>query len=353
MDKDLALKVIETELSSSYIHEDVRNHYLKLKEIVNDPKPQYDGMKILVFQPISTGDIVVSSICAELFQIKYPGCVVDYCIEADVARDLLVGNPFTRDIIVTRNWDLVKKRDTLELGALAKEYDAVYSLYWWDAKPNMITSWLEDLQLPTDYTRVRIYTKYYHEETADEVLKNQKRPLIMLQSDLGPKWDNQNKYNDLKTKLEKYGNVIESGGKHITYGVTASMLRRCMLFIGAHGSLEHVAAAIGCQTITLSTIYKPEHVMVPFYQNKYRKSNEQCQVVRPKNWCGDFNRCITYVPTSVHHKQPPYGYPYRFPPHMDKPCDYNGFKKTCVHEISVDEIIEVVDHTMEMRNEKA
>ena len=50
MDKDLALKTIEIELSQPCVHPDVKAHYEKLREAILHQT--HSGLKILVFQPI-------------------------------------------------------------------------------------------------------------------------------------------------------------------------------------------------------------------------------------------------------------------------------------------------------------
>lgn len=342
--KENCLNAIGEELESSNIHKDVREHYLKVKDAINNP----DGSppKILIFQPVSIGDSIISSLSAELLQIKYPGCTVDYMISNIRTKAVLETNPFINNVIFDTDWEACRKRNTLELGSVGKDYDIVYSLYWWQG--SIVKSFLEDLDLPTDYTRVKLYKHKEYSNKANEIVAKFGKPLICLQMDMNksmyngmPKWGG--KTHALYVDLHDIANVYPLGTEtpDTEYPEDIEIMREADLVVCTHGSIEHAAAAVGCQTVSMSTVFDPSLCMAASYQNKYLPENKQHVIVKPKNWCNDYTRCITNKPVLSNHQLPPYGFPDKFPPHMYKPCDY-GFKHTCIHDISTEEILDKV-----------
>ena len=350
-------------------HEDVYKHYKEIESSLY--KNDYEGFKILIFQPVAIGDNVVASLGAELLYKKFPGCTIDFFTSTAGSVSLLEANPFINKVICDQCWDLVNTRDTTkeyvhgkptEDGPVRKQYDLTFSLYWWN--PPMVKSFLEDMDLETDYTRVKIYPRNQDRAKAQKFLEDKKSCITVgLQSDFTGKWYGD--YQKLKQALESLPrtSVIEIGKGTGSYIESAAIVEAIDLCVCTEGSLSHVAAAVGTPTVTLSSIYKPEDVMVEFYQNKYLPSDFRHHTVRPKNWCKD-HHCITYNRDDCVHKNPPYGFPDKFPPYMCRVCDHfdnkpvqkvnydvNGVKtimdgydnpKTCINQISIDEIMDVV-----------
>lgn len=343
------LEAIREELQKPKLHQDVVGHYEKLEKAIRNP--EFGAPKILVFQPVSIGDSIISSLSAELFKIKYPGCTVDYMISNIRTKAVLETNPFIDNVILEDNWGMFRERDTNEEGELAKKYDISYGLYWWQG--SIIKSFLEDLGLPTDYTRVTIYKHKKYNKKAKELWCDMPRPRIAVQSDMGtsmyngmPKW-NKDFYPQLMKGLAELGTACRLGSEKIEteYPEDIEVIREADILVCSHGSIEHAAAAVGCQTVSMSTIFDPSLCMAASYQNKYLPTNKQHVIVKPQNWCQDYNRCITTKPLNAHHEVPPYGFPHKFPPHMYKPCDF-GFKYSCVHEINPDYIVQKVKETL-------
>jgi len=338
-------------LLNPYNIEEITRHDAKLlASSLLDPKP-YEGMKILIFQPVAAGDNIVASLGAELFHIKFPGCKVDFFTTLHESASILKHNPYINKVIVEKDWELFNTRATASKGSvpgpLRQEYDLAYGLYWWNAP--MVQSFLEDMELPTDYTHVRIYgadskgiPESYSNKT--DLYSSFDVPRICLQNEESLKkvWKTEGQYVILKEGLENLGFVCEIGaGCGLDFWETACLLSRCDLFVGYHGSQEHIAAAVDCQTVVMSREWNPADSLTAYYQNKYMPADRQHRVVRPKKWCENFNRCITYNPDDLIHKLPPYGFPNKFPPHKYKDCDF-GFEKSCIHEITAEDILEQV-----------
>lgn len=321
----------------------VKEHDRKLAEALKDKS--FEGLKILVFQPVAAGDNIVASLGAELFKIKYPGCTVDFFTTLHESASVLKLNPYINKVIVEKDWELFSTRDTNVPGPLKKEYDLAYGLYWWDSP--MVKSFLADMELPTDYTHVRVYIKPGTRSSKfNKWLKETNRKVITLQNkeSLRKVWDVDKHYDKLLGELQKYGKVLQIGaGCGMDFAQTASTLSICNLFVGYHGSQEHMAAAVDCQTVVMSREWNPVDSLTAYYQNDYMPENKKHVVVRPKKWCENFERCITYNPNEFIHKLPPYGFPNRFPPHKNKDCDF-GYEKSCIYNgITAEDILEEVD----------
>lgn len=353
LNKEYAKVVITRELQDSN-HSEVKDHYLKLQNSLENN--EFKDLKILIFQPIAFGDLICSSLSAELLQLKYPGCTIDYLTQIGDFKSVHEANPFVHEVFVSDNWELFKTRDTRyekingkpsEKGELLKKYDIGYGLYWWNGKEGIVKSFLEDLELPTDYLRIRLYTQKYKGSIKD-IWGDYKGLKICLHQDLPVKWKGD--YQKLKVALEVFGKVKEVGvSTGLQYYESAELLRESDILVASEGSLSHVAAAVGTQTVTLSSVYPPEMVMCAYYQNKYQPVNRQHFVIRPKDFCGDFH-CIGHSVEEYEHKVPPYDFPFRFPPTMMKRCNYKNYKKSCIHEgISVQDIIEVFEKALENR----
>lgn len=333
-----------------YDIKEIAEHDLKLAESMKDNS--YKGMKILIFQPVAAGDNIVASLGAELFHIKYPGCKVDFFTTLHESESLLKHNPFINKVIVNKDWELFNTRATASKGSvpgpLRQEYDLAYGLYWWNAP--MVQSFLEDMELPTDYTHVRLYGADL--EVLPDLIKTDlccdllaSIPKIVLQNEESLKkvWKTDTEYVILKEGLKELGVVFEVGaGCGLDFYQTASLLYYSDLFVGYHGSQEHMAAAVDCQTVVMSREWNPADSLTAYYQNKYMPANKQHRVVRPKKWCENFNRCITKNPDEFVHKLPPYGFPNKFPPHKNKECDF-GFEKSCIYDgIKAEDVLEQV-----------
>lgn len=343
----------------SPITSEIKEHNEKLIEA--KVKTDYKGMKVLIFNPCACGDNAQSSLGPELMQIKYPGCTVDFWTSTYESIPILQSNPFINKAILSPKWedfrlrqseDEVREGIPARLGETAKEYDVSYGLYWWDALPQ-IKSFLEDLELPTEYQHVRIYTTSKEVKKAHFVWNNglgmSGGYKIAVQIE-NAKWEKGTRYAELKEGLKKFGTVLELGKREgYSYLDDAEIIRQADLMVCTTGSIEHVSAAVGTQTVTISPVYNPEANCVAYYQNKYMPTNKQHVLVRPKDWCGNY-ACITENPDELIYKTPPYGFnPDRFPPHMVRDCNYGGFKKSCIHEIKVQDILEKVEQALSLR----
>lgn len=350
MNKQLAEKNIKIELAEDWCSEEVDRHNYDLLEAIE--KDDYKGMKVLVFQPIAIGDVMVSSLCAELFQIKFPGCTVDYFTEFNANFHAIRNNPFINKVIVDKDWELFRQRNSHADGVLKKQYDLAYSLYWW-TKPNLISSFMEDLELPTEYTRLKLYRNFeYEEEIHKKYPKTGFRIAVQDQNDLKAKWDNG--YEKLIEGLKKLGEVIFVGPSlEQPYDYTIEVLRQSDIFVGAHGSLDHAAAAVGCQSISLSTIYDPNWVTPQSYQNKYVPDYRPHISVRPLDWCKDYH-CIDYCNKTKSFEHPPYGFSSepKCAPHKIYKCNYKNFEKSCIHEITAEYWLKVIEEAIEERNKR-
>jgi ADP-heptose:LPS heptosyltransferase len=332
-----------------YNIKEIADHDAKLVAAHSDYT--YEGMKILIFQPVAAGDNIVASLGAELLHIKYPGCKVDFFTTLHESESLLKHNPYINQVIVNKDWELFNTRATASKGSvpgtLRKEYDLAYGLYWWNAP--MVESFLQDMELPTDYTHVRLYTPDLREVIDNQALicnltltKEYKKIALQNKESLRKVWNVDKEYDKLLKELRELGIVFEIGaGCGLDFLQTACLLEHCDLLVGYHGSQEHMAAAVNCQTVVISREWNPKDALTAYYQNKYMPANRQHRVVRPKKWCENFERCITYNPNEFVHKLPPYGFPNKFPPHKHKDCDF-GFEKSCVYEITAEDVLEQV-----------
>jgi hypothetical protein len=311
-----------------------KDHYGKLIESLQAPKT---GPKFLIFQPCSTGDIIVSSLSAELFKIKYPGCTVSYLTETPEAIYLLRSNPFIDYVIYNRKWEIFND--------LKKHHDKSYRLYWWN--PPMVKSFLEDLELPTDYTRVRVHPSPNDFMRPTLFWGDTARPRIILQDHIAGKWSGDR--NKLRGELEKYGQVRDvSPLLGYSFPEVGALFSLADLVVCVEGSISHLAAAVGCQTVTLSSIYNPEYVMVEYYQNQYLPEYKKHITVRPKKWCNDFNQCITRDPAKAGAGAGnPTGFPNKVPPLVYKKC--GSFPKSCIANIPVEDIMESVEIAFQRR----
>lgn len=330
---------------ANHWHNDVKNHYNNLLNSIDNKT--YKDLKILVFQPVSNGDILVSSHCLELFQLKYPGCKVDYLIEGvlPLPQEILANNPFINKALTTLDWNIVKKRDTCELGDFAKKYDKVYSLYWWDE--NIIKSFLSDLELPNDYTKLWLYTNKETNQFANKVWKDSKKLKICLMSDIHFKWTGSKDL--LKQYLEDFGTVVEIGPPDLKPNQSLSILAQADIYIGAHGALEHMAGGLDVQCICMSPHIPSKHCAASSYQNQYRKDNEKHISIEPNEVKDCKWACLTYNKNEFIHKNPPYGFPDHFPPHVNKDCVMR-YTKHCRNYISIDDIINKVEEVIKLRN---
>ena len=358
LDELLTLHVREDNWRTELYHKDVEDHYNDLREALENPT--HKDLKILIFHPISIGDNIISSLAPELFQIKYPGCQVDYFTESPESVPILESNPFINKVIIDKNWCKFRTRDTrgeipngkpTEDGELLKTYDMGYSVYWWNSPE--IESFLEDFDLPTDYTRLRIYPTEASMQKAKIALKDTNKLRICVQIEQS-KWNKSfENYYKLLNELEEFGYMIPIGKTPgFTYADDAAIISQADLMICSSGSIEHVAAAVGCQTVTLSPVYDPRENCAAYYQNNYLPENRKHVIIRPSDWCGNY-RCVIKSPNDIIQKEPRYGFNSegKFPHIHTKPCDYKDFKKTCIHEITVDEIISKVKEVIKKRNE--
>jgi hypothetical protein len=331
------LLVAQKELDDSDATNAQKDHYSKLIDSIQSEKK---GPKILVCQPCAAGDIIVSSLGAELFKIKYPGCTVDYLTETIEVSSILRSNPFINNV------DVGRKTNKLDL--IKSNYDLLYKLYWWN--PPMVKSFLEDMDLPTDYTRVRVYPDEQYYAKVNQFWGSTNGTKILLQNFIDHKWGGDR--DELKKKLSAYGEVRDVGPDlGYSYIEIAALFNLSDLVVCVEGSTSHLAAAVGCQTVTLSSIYPPENVMVEFYQNEYLPESKRHITVRPERWCGDSKACVTREIGLVKAENPGAGnlpgFPNKMPPIVYKKCGM--FTKNCITNISVDTIIESVDLAFQRR----
>jgi hypothetical protein len=314
---------------------EVKQHYRQIMDAL--ATVTVEGPRILVFRPISTGDLIVQSLAAELLVKKYPGCSVDFMMDSPDMPAVLASNPFIRRAFVTPHldWGTFTSKDGRTVGEIGRNYDMRFGSYWWN--PPMAKSMMEDCGLPTDYTRVKLYKNPTHEENARKFWLGETRLRIMVQPDMLSKWHGDK--SRLYEELTKYGLV-----KFVSFSnsleANLEILRQADVFVGCHGGLEHAAAAVGCQCCSMPLVYNPEYVVVAYYQNRYRPAHLQHRVVRPVNWCGKYE-CVSLLPPNPRwgpYLEQGHTFPNKFSPMQQRPC-VKGFVKTCIHEIAVETVM--------------
>lgn len=131
-----------------------------------------------------------------------------------------------------------------------------------------------------------------------------------------------------------------------TYKEQLQNLNNCHLLVSPIGSLVHLATGLGVDTISLTSVFPREYDAPEFYHSGYHKSIK----CLPKFHCGDY-KCVTYKsydPTSHGWGNPSVSLGTFWP----KECPYTKNKKSCVVNITADDIIKEIEAWLDNKNSK-
>lgn len=298
-------------------------------------------MNILVWQPSSAGDVVIASgKGAEGLKMKYPNSHLCWATETKEVICLLTRNPYIDEV---KLWF----RDPES----PKNYkaDLRINLHWWGCKLPIQASFLEDLGVlglvePKD----EVYIGNVEREVADRYLTaigwDYKKPLVTIMGDMDRPWivpfNGNGRWKPSECRRlpsllssEGYFPLEVSARNDLSYATIAAIIEKSKFFIGAEGSMAHVAAGVGTPTAIIRPVYKPELTMAAFVP-----SNGKHVVISPKEWCVSCAATVTYERPSYF--SVPEGTPDKFPPYVDKVCSQHP--SSCLYNISAEEIMDAI-----------
>lgn len=296
-------------------------------------------MRILVFQSGGIGDVVIAAGAgAEGLKKKYPNSHLTWSTDVRESIDFLHNNPYIDEVL---KWDSVSAEGQYE----SYSADVKKFLFWWlKENNNILDGFLEDLEVTgLVESRDKVYLNDNNRQAARQFMQpyfdikqQRKTPIVAIYDNTVTKWKSDN-INRLIELLSKDCIVIKVGCYlNQSYIDMAAILEMCDLLVTREGSMAHIAAAVGTQTVTLRTVYDPSLTMVAATQNQFiQDENKKHIIVHPENWCNDYWLCMTRERSKSALNKPKHASD-KFAPYMYKSCPY--YKETCIHEISADRV---------------
>jgi len=311
-------------------------------------------MRILVWQSGACGDVVIASgMGAEGLKKKYPNSHLCWGTETREVIGFLFNNPHINEV---QCWFRQPE------GPNQYPADLRINLYWWGCQLSIQESFLEDLGvLGLVEAKDVVYTNKVDLSSAKDYINSRfpsnGKPLITIQGDVGRAWTypnngngkwNQSEYEKLVKFLNEMGcNVLEVSARNgLEYSVVAGIIKHSHLFVGAEGSMSHVAAGVGTQTVIIRPLYRPELTMAAYTQNKFISDvNLQHKVAAPKQWCEECSSCVTYTRPAKFNA--PSNSANKFPPYVEREC--SKCKPNCLYHIKAEEVAEIIRTTLQNR----
>ena len=303
-----------------------------------------DRLNILIYHPRMYGDIILGTTGAKYLKKKYPNSSITYVTGA---KCLTETNPFIDRSLELR---LHRRLEKPFFNFISSFFKKSYFLLHWLPSPNMLGSYMKDLELEPQLFQTKLYLTSEDRILAQEYIRqnsisNQKpngQPLIALQNDFTRVW-NEHEFKILRNELFNSFNVVEIGAgmklgsKTLNMRQSAAVIEQCNVFIGGISGNAHAAVAVGTPTICTPKVFNPKWDMPEYYQNKDKNSLVKHKTILPlrENFCGSYE-CVKIQKNFVEVDMGDYS---------SKECSA-GFKQSCVHSISAKQILDELRKTL-------
>lgn len=318
---------------------------------------------VLVFNNQALGDMLLGTHMATLIKKDHPSWNITFAIQEEPMLTMSTNDPdkgASEMVELLRiqpnidNFGLLNQQTgmlSIISGQQVQKFDIMYhQSEWWSdlgAAASMQVPYYKDKGI--EITRENIDT-----ETKFNVNSKKELPSHLRVATAGPlDWNNKVKRDETRLAVLEglYSVGISTNDKGIhsidgveviqlgadmgnnTYLESLQILNNCHLYVGPEGSMSHMAAGLGVDTILVCSVYPPEMV-APAYYHSGNHYSVQC---RKENHCGDY-RCIGDKPYKDSTTQGWGNPPCKFTSWPSK-CPYTPNKRSCVWNVDAEDII--------------
>lgn len=313
---------------------------------------------LLVFNTQSFGDCLLSTHIATIMHKHYPEWNIHFAFRNDLTLTTAETNKeATLDMLnILGKQPYVKSvgliKDGFYYGPIEIQFDAVIQIHGWSSELGLVRSQLKPVyDLFNIPGPIDTETKFWG---GSLTWKDHNVIRIGLAGylDFARKWKNHKEVEKLIKYFESIKNI-----KLLRFGVDSrpdksyweqiEELRTCSVLISPMGSLVHMAAGLGIDTISLTSVFPSEYDSPEFYHSGYHKSIKVD--VQSNLHCGNF-KCVRYKPED---NQQSWGNPtILYNDFWVENCDFTNNKKSCVYNTTADLIINEFEKWLNDRNNR-
>ncbi len=265
---------------------------------------------VLIFNSLAFGDALCGSHLAKIIKKDYPNCNITFAIKSNFSLTMSTNEPDQGQKEVLEILALQEDIDSIaildqETGSLlfysgqkVKEYDIIYHQGEWWSDLGMVASmqvpYYLDQKLEID--RDNIDTETQFNINSPKTLPKHIRVATAGPLDFNNKFKNEYKRQQIMTGILETNSTIEliMLGADIgrrTYLESLKILNNCHIYVGPEGSLTHLAAGLGVDTISMNSPFPASYLNPKFYHSGYHIG----VMARPEKHCETF-KCITPKP---------------------------------------------------------
>jgi len=317
-------------------------------------------INILIFNNQALGDMILGTHLATVIKQDIPDCHITFAIPDNSMLTMSTNNhdkglfEMMEILALQPNIDCFalfnnEKQGIIPVSGIKpeKEFDKIYTQSeWWSdlgIAASMMIPYYRDKLSEKEFSslnRKDINTETKFNVCSEKITSKYSIPTIATAGPLD--WNNKYKSEERRQEVLK---GIESIAPDIriimlgadigdrTYLQSLQILNNCKLYLGPEGSMSHIAAGLGIDTISLSSIYPREWLSPKYYHSGYHIDI----VPRAEDTCDSFN-CIKRKDFDYTQPQGWGNPPCQFStwPHT---CPYTKNGWSCIHNIKVEDIL--------------
>lgn len=320
----------------------------------------------LIYNNQALGDMLLGTYLAQVIKREHPDWHITFAIQNNAMLTMSTNDPDNGvsemvEILAIQpgidSFGLIHPQNgQLQIikGESQKQFDHIYhQSEWWSdlgAAASMQVPYLLEQGLSIEKDKIdtnTVFTVGEERVPFDKITVATAGPL-----DWNNKIKNDNTRKKILNNLKKYGlqydysfKIIELGADtvNLRYLESLKILNKCHIYIGPEGSMGHMAAGLGLDTITISSVY-PEEWLAPEH---YHSSGWHRAISTRKEFhCGDY-KCVHEKP---YRPGPPgWGNPRSDWSTWPSRCPYITNGRSCIWNTSVEDVSKTFKEWLDFR----
>ena len=317
-----------------------------------------DRQTILIYNSQATGDALIGTHAAKFIKDAHPNSTIIFCVR----KDLTLTTAETDENAINEVLDILELQDCIDdVGvidysgnvftrrkSINQSIDRVYQQHGWYADLGIVKSSLVDIAEEIGWNKVHTETKF----SVGAVLNKKDKFTVATAGELD--WTRKVGKHLSVEKVFSYlrdlmpGITIMPLGRDITqvsYLESLQNLARCHLYLGPMGSMSAAAAGLGLDTINVCSVFPPGFDSPEYYHS----GSHHSVTAKIEKHCKTY-KCIEPSYYKKGHLQ--IGNPRTEFSFWTQTCSYMQDSKSCVANITEDDIIEKIDVWFKQSNLK-
>jgi hypothetical protein len=306
---------------------------------------------ILIFNSQATGDCLIGTHAARFIKQAYPDSHIIFCVRQNLTLTTAENNK-NGIFEVLEILELQEHIDDVGFidfqgnvntknNSLTSSPDIIYQQHGWFSDLGVVKSALTEIAEEIGWNNIHTETKFSVGEEAHKYSQ-------FTVATAGPlDWNRKLNKNLDYGKIFNYLRSLIPDVRIIPLGRDVSdssyltslrELNKCHMYLGPMGSMTAMAAGLGIDTINICSVFPPTFDSPEFYHS----GNHHSVTAKEDKHCGTY-ACIKPAFYKKEYSKTKIGNPETEYPFWTNTCGYREDKKSCVINITEDDIIEKID----------